>query len=102
MRDRVDWLRFQFETAQHSRNLYREFSIAQMIQEIEELLNTTSNFESKTFNVEIDERVPPALFGDETRIRQVLTNLLENSIEHSTLSKVIKVNVQYSNKRNQI
>lgn len=35
------------------------------------------------FDIQIDENVPPMLFGDETRVKQVITNLLTNAIKYT-------------------
>lgn len=35
------------------------------------------------FDIQVDENVPPMLFGDETRVKQVITNLLTNAIKYT-------------------
>jgi signal transduction histidine kinase/CheY-like chemotaxis protein len=39
--------------------------------------------ETLTFTAEIDENLPVGLYGDETRIRQVLINILNNAVKYT-------------------
>ncbi|MCR5774425.1 MAG: response regulator [Lachnospiraceae bacterium] len=64
------------------------------------VLNDVSNmiiFKAKTkdlkFEVDVDASMPDALYGDEVRIRQVITNLLNNSVKY-TPKGTVKLSVK--------
>ena len=40
------------------------------------------------FELQIDEDVPVNVFGDATRIRQILANLLNNSVQYTNEGKI--------------
>ncbi|MCL2096255.1 MAG: response regulator [Oscillospiraceae bacterium] len=41
------------------------------------------------FEVEIDERIPAELIGDELRIKQILNNLMSNAIKYTDAGKIV-------------
>ncbi|MCL1862055.1 MAG: response regulator [Defluviitaleaceae bacterium] len=49
------------------------------------------------FNLEIDEFIPAALIGDETRIKQILNNLLSNAFKY-TYSGTVTFDISYEPK----
>ena len=53
---------------------------------IEDLVNMTVERAKKkglTFNTEIESNIPRSLYGDDVRIRQVITNLLTNAVKYT-------------------
>lgn len=57
------------------------FSLTQVIRDIEYLFALQIREKGIAFNVFIDERIPKYLVGDEMRLKQILINLLSNSIK---------------------
>jgi signal transduction histidine kinase/CheY-like chemotaxis protein/HPt (histidine-containing phosphotransfer) domain-containing protein/ribosomal protein L28 len=49
------------------------------------------------FNLELDENIPSALFGDELRIKQILNNLLSNAFKYTASGEVsLSVSAEYA------
>lgn len=57
------------------------FNLPQIIRDVENLFALQVRNKGIAFNVFIDERIPHFLVGDEMRLKQVLINLLSNSIK---------------------
>ncbi|WP_425261491.1 PAS domain S-box protein [Rubrivivax sp. RP6-9] len=64
------------------------FAPAALLHEVAELMAVQADAKGIDFGVDIDERLPPALEGDPTRLRQVLTNLLSNAIKFTERGSV--------------
>ena len=47
----------------------------------------------------VAQNLPEKLFGDATRIKQVLTNLIENGILYATCDKTIILKIKYLESR---
>lgn len=63
--------------------------------ELGSVLNDVSNMvffrareKSLGFVVDVDETIPSGLFGDELRVRQVMTNLLNNAVKYTEVGSV--------------
>lgn len=53
---------------------------------INDLVNMTSDRAAKKnleFKIEVDEKIPAALYGDDIRIRQIIINLLTNAVKYT-------------------
>ncbi|MCL2633069.1 MAG: ATP-binding protein [Oscillospiraceae bacterium] len=59
-----------------------EYSLAGLFNDVCSVIKIKMK-ESLTFTAEIDESLPNGLFGDETRIRQVLINILNNAVKYT-------------------
>ena len=49
----------------------------------------------------LDDRIPKFIFGDSTRIKQIISNLLSNALKFSNENSEIKVSVSYLNDTNE-
>lgn len=72
------------------------FSLNKLINEIFDLLKTTSNEKSLTFSKTISKNVSDGLIGDSLRLRQILLNLLSNAIKF-TKKGGIELNITAKN-----
>ena len=59
----------------------RPFALGAMIEDVTELLATRAQAKGLEIASDIDERLPAQIIGDETRLRQVLMNLVGNAIK---------------------
>jgi len=58
-----------------------EFSLMQLIEESIEIITPQAKKKQLELKTELDENLPKYLFGDCSRIRQILTNLLGNAVK---------------------
>ncbi|MCR4904193.1 MAG: DegV family EDD domain-containing protein [Butyrivibrio sp.] len=60
-----------------------EYSLGNMISEIVNMLWLRAKDKGLEFKVSVDPEVPSVLYGDEVRIKQILINLLNNSVKYT-------------------
>lgn len=73
-----------------------EFNLPRLVGDVTQAFQPEMNMKGLDLHVSVDERIPETLLGDELRIKQVLVNLLSNSIKF-TESGLISVSVKYVN-----
>ncbi len=66
-----------------------EYDLASVINDSCNMVKVRANKKGLNFNIRCDETLPSRLFGDEIRIRQILTNLLTNAIKYTNEGGVI-------------
>ncbi len=59
------------------------YSLAPMIQDEILLLKARAMGKPISIVIEVDEQIPSVLFGDELRIKQILTNILSNAVKYT-------------------
>ena len=57
----------------------KEFLLQDIINDIQKLFDHQMNDKDIRFDINVDQNIPSTLIGDETRIRQILNNLLSNA-----------------------
>ena len=72
-----------------------EFEIKELIQMVEKMVSPMIEEKGLAFEVAISEDVPPTIYNDKNRIKQVLINLLSNAIKFTESGK-ITLNAEYS------
>lgn len=70
-----------------------EFSLVQPIEEVLDLLSTKAFEKKLELLYQVESNVPPYVFGDITRLRQILLNLVNNAIKFTPDGEIlVKVN----------
>lgn len=65
-----------------------EYGMASLIQDSYNMIFSRANDKGLSVVLDIDKTLPSKLFGDEIRIRQVLTNLLTNAVKYTNNGSV--------------
>ena len=77
-----------------------DYSVRELINEVVSFANTKIGSKVIDLNVELDSNVPPVLYGDRLRIKQILSNLLTNAVKYTTDGYVLfKTNCEPENDR---
>ncbi|MHC1789007.1 PAS domain S-box protein [Solidesulfovibrio sp.] len=66
-----------------------EFSTTCLQESIMEIFRPTAREKSLAFDFHVDAQMPPKLIGDETRVRQILFNLVGNAIKFTESGSVL-------------
>ncbi len=59
------------------------YHLAKMIKDLEMQFTLKANQKGINFVLDVDENIPNCLYGDELRLRQIVTNLLNNAIKYT-------------------
>ncbi len=78
----------------------KAFSVAAVVDEVADLLRAGLGEKPVTLRVELDPALPPAVWGDDLRLRQVLGNLGGNATKFTEVGEVaLQVSVQQAGPR---
>lgn len=58
-----------------------EFDLPKLLEEISRAFQPEANFKGIELKAEIDDKIPHSLIGDELRLKQIIVNLLSNSLK---------------------
>lgn len=61
----------------------KKYLLCSMVQELYTTTKMAAERKKLQFNIEMDEEYPRILYGDEIRIRQIVTNLLSNAVKYT-------------------
>jgi len=65
-----------------------EYDLSSIINDIINMLSKRAKDKGLLFDISVDESIPVILYGDELRIRQIITNLLTNAIKYTDKGKI--------------
>ncbi len=65
------------------------FSLRECVEDAVDLLATKAAEKDLELTYHVDEHVPAAIFGDETRLHQILINLLDNAVKFTEEGEVV-------------
>ncbi len=74
-----------------------QFEVRELIQMVEKMVSPMIEKKGLTFQVAISEDVPPTIYHDKNRIKQVLINLLSNASKFTKSGK-ITVNLDFASR----
>ncbi len=70
-----------------------EYHLAKVLREVNIIINSRAKDKSLEFKTEVDDNVPDRLIGDSVRLRQVIINILNNSVKYTKEGSItFKVN----------
>ena len=64
------------------------YTLSSVINDVSNTVYFRAKEKGLDFQVDVDESIPDALYGDEVRVRQVMTNLLSNAIKYTNRGSV--------------
>ena len=60
-----------------------EYDLSRLLKDLTNMVTIRANEKNLTLDISVSEDIPSGLFGDDGRIRQILTNLLTNAIKYT-------------------
>lgn len=65
-----------------------EYQLSSVINDVSNMIYFKAKEKNLSFITDVDERIPDRLFGDVVRIRQVITNILNNAVKYTEKGSV--------------
>lgn len=65
-----------------------EYELSSLIHDVTNMVRVKTDEKGLKLNINVDENIPERLYGDEARIRQILINLLNNSVKYTNEGSV--------------
>ncbi|MBR5761273.1 MAG: response regulator, partial [Lachnospiraceae bacterium] len=64
------------------------YKFSSLINDVVVMISVKAREKNLAFNVNVDETLPDGLYGDEIRIRQIITNVLNNAVKYTEKGSV--------------
>ncbi len=66
----------------------KDYSIGNIVLELKSIIDARLNNPKVKFITNVDENIPSKLFGDKTKVFQILLNILSNSVKYTEVGKI--------------
>ena len=66
----------------------KDYSIGNIVLELKSIIDARVNNPKVKFITNVDENIPSKLFGDKTKVFQILLNILSNSVKYTEVGKI--------------
>ena len=66
-----------------------EYSTKKLINEVTSLINARIGSKPIDFKILVDENLPPVLYGDSQRVKQIIINLLTNAVKYTQEGRIL-------------
>ena len=64
------------------------YNLSSVLNDVSNMIIFKAQDKRLAFHVDVDERLPECLYGDEVRVRQIMTNLLNNAVKYTNAGSV--------------
>jgi CheY-like chemotaxis protein len=66
-----------------------DYRMSTLLNDLTNMISVRAEKKNLAFKLEIQKDIPDGLFGDEMRIRQVITNLLSNAVKYTEQGRIV-------------
>ena len=66
-----------------------EYQLSSVLNDVSNMIHFKSKEKNLDFETEIDKKLPDRLWGDEVRVRQIITNILSNAVKYTDEGRIV-------------
>ncbi|MCR4755927.1 MAG: response regulator [Lachnospiraceae bacterium] len=66
-----------------------EYQLSSILNDVSNMIHFKAKEKNLAFTMEVDENIPDCLWGDEVRVRQIITNILGNAVKYTDEGSVL-------------
>jgi CheY-like chemotaxis protein len=64
------------------------YQLSAMLNDLNNMISVKAREKGLDFSIDVDESLPDSLYGDEVRVRQIITNILSNAVKYTPSGSV--------------